>query len=172
MAYENPWLQVRENRFIDPSGRKGFFGIIERNQFAVIIPLHADGSITFVSQYRYPIAKRLLELPMGMWEDRPNASIFDLAAGELEEETGLSAKEFLFAGSFFQGAGYSDQRGSVFVAKDLSQGQTHREASENDMKTVRIAGSKLKEMVANGEIECMVTLSALMSACARGLLKL
>ncbi|QCE33328.1 NUDIX hydrolase [Acetobacteraceae bacterium] len=170
LAYKNPWLQVTEKRFVDPTGRKGFYGILERDQFAVIIPLHADGRITFIRQYRYPVAQTLLELPMGMWEARPDADILDLARGELEEETGLRAKEMLFAGSFFQGAGYSDQRGSVFLAKGLIQGQPHREASENDMCTVEIEGQEIKGMIARGQFECMVTLSALMTAHARGLL--
>lgn len=170
IAYKNRWLQIRENHFQDPTGRKGFYGIIERNQFAVIIPLHDNGNVTFIRQYRYPVAKPMLELPMGMWEDTPEADILDLARGELEEETGLRAKELIFAGSFFQGAGYSDQRGSVFLAKGLVQGKPHREASENDMESVAIEGKKIKAMIANGTFECMVTLSALMSAHARGLL--
>lgn len=170
LAYKNPWLQVTEKRFLDPTGREGFYGIIERDQFAVIIPLHEDGRITFIRQYRYPVARRLLELPMGMWEDRPEADILDLARGELEEETGLRAKELIFAGSFFQGAGYSDQRGSVFLARGLTQGKPRREASENDMRNIEIDSRQIKEMIASGQFECMVTLSALMTAYARGLL--
>lgn len=83
IAYENPWTRVREDIICRPNGEKGLYGVIERGQFSVIFPLGLtpDGkpTVTLVNQYRYPVQKRLWELPMGMWESRPDALPVELA---------------------------------------------------------------------------------------------
>src|SRR4026209_1876788 len=57
---------------------------------AVIVPVHDDGTVVFVRQYRHPAVRYLLEVPAGTLADgeRPEAG----AARELEEELGLVAE--------------------------------------------------------------------------------
>ncbi|OUJ10618.1 NUDIX hydrolase [Acetobacter sp. DsW_059] len=164
IAYENPWTRVREDIIRRPDGKDGLYGVVERGQFAVICPLGRtkDGkpTLTLVNQYRYPVGERLWEFPMGMWETRPDAKPEDLAAGELKEETGLIAGRMLYAGPVYQGAGYSTQKGHIYLATELSQDVAEREQTEQDMLCTTLPLEKFEDMISNNEILCMVTLAA------------
>ena len=90
IAYENRWLRVREDIIRRADGSDGLYGVVERSEFVVVVALQ-DGALTLVEQFRYPVRRRLWELPMGMWEERPSTAPEALAAAELREETGLIA---------------------------------------------------------------------------------
>ena len=127
IAYENRWLRVREDTVRRADGSQGLYGVVERREFVVVVPWQ-DGCVTMVEQYRYPIGRRLWELPMGSCE--PGMSPLETARTELREETGLVADSLAFICTVYQGAGYSDQAGHIFLATGLQPGPTAREASE------------------------------------------
>ncbi|MDI2112952.1 NUDIX domain-containing protein [Commensalibacter nepenthis] len=163
IAYENRWLKIREDIIKYPNDLDGMFGVVERNEFAVILPLSIENNektVTLIRQYRYPVGEFMWELPMGMWELKPDATPEMIAVGELEEETGLRAKNMIHAGSFYQGAGYSTQKGHVFLATDLTQHTTNREATEQNMTCHSVPLVQFESMIETGEVTCMVTIAA------------
>ncbi|HEY0422561.1 MAG TPA: NUDIX hydrolase [Rhodopila sp.] len=159
IAYENRWTRVREDRIRRPDGSDGLYGVVERSDFVVIVPWH-DGRLTLVEQYRYPVRARMWEFPMGMWEQAPGTDPGMLAAGELREETGLIAGRMTLAGEIFQGPGYCNQRGHIFLATDLTQGETDRELSEQDMIARTFALAEFEAMVREGLVREAMTISA------------
>ncbi len=164
-AYENRWLRVREDIIRRPDGVPGLYGVIVRDDFVVVAAL-GDGTgpgrtLTLVQQYRYPVGQRLWELPMGMWEERPGAAPEEIAAGELTEETGLVAAHLERVATLFQGAGYSNQKGHVFVATGLHATATDREATEQDMVAHAFPLAEVEAMIGDGRIACMVTVAAI-----------
>ena len=64
IAYENRWLRLREDTVRRSDGSEGLYGVVERRHFAIVAPWQ-DGCLTLVEQYRYPIGRRIWELPMG-----------------------------------------------------------------------------------------------------------
>ncbi|EFG85843.1 NUDIX hydrolase [Novacetimonas hansenii] len=163
LAYENPWTRVREDIIIRPNGRKGLYGVVERGDFVVILPLWEENGkrfVTLVQQYRYPIKQRMWELPMGMWETRPDASAQDVAHGELREETGLVAENMRDAGLMYQGAGYTTQKGRAYLATGLTQGPHAREETEEDITCHKVRLEEMEAMIRDGRITCMVTIAA------------
>jgi len=163
IAYANPWTALREDIIRRPDGQQGLYGVVERGEFVVILPIGTgpDGpTITLVRQFRYPVGETLWELPMGMWETRPDATPEQVAAGELREETGLVASRMEPVGAMYQGAGYSNQKGHVYVATGLVAGPTAREATEADMTSTTMPLAAFEAMIARGEILCMVSLAA------------
>ena len=169
IAYENRWLRLREDVIRRPDGSDGLYGVVERDVFVVVAPLWEDRSVTLVEQFRYPVGRRMWELPMGMWEARAQAMPAQVALGELAEETGLVAGALAHVGTLFQGAGYSNQKGHLFVATSLTQGPTRREASEGDMVARRFPLAEAEAMIADGRIACMVTVAAFGLLRVRGL---
>jgi len=135
----------------------------------VIVPFQ-DGRLTLVEQYRYPVEARIWEFPMGMWEHAPNTDPAVVAAGELREETGLSAGSMLHAGEIFQGPGYCTQRGHIFLATDLTQGTAEREASEQDMICRNFSVAEFESMVRDGTVREAMTISAFGLLRLKGLL--
>jgi len=169
IAYENRWLRVREDTFRRPDGSEGLYGVVERSDFVVVVPWH-DGRITLVEQYRYPVGERMWELPMGMWEQAPGADPATVAAGELREETGLVAETMTYAGHIFQGAGYCNQRGHIFLATGLTQGPHSREASEQDLICRGFPLAEVEEMMRSGILRDAISIAALGLLRLKGLL--
>jgi ADP-ribose pyrophosphatase len=159
IAYENPWTRVREDIIRRRDGSQGLYGVVERSDFVVVVPLQ-DGRITLVEQYRYPVRTRLWEFPMGMWEHAPGTDPNLLAAAELREETGLVARDMTYAGEMFQGAGYSTQRGHIFLATGLTQDTPQREASEQDLICRSFALAEMEEMIRGGTIRDAMSIAA------------
>ncbi len=165
IAYENRWLRVREDVIRRPDGADGLYGVIVRGDFVVVAALGdghgAERTLTLVQQYRYPVGQRMWELPMGMWEDRPDAAPEEIARGELAEETGLAAARLERVATLFQAAGYSNQKGHVFVATGLRPTATDREATEQDMVASTVPLREVEAMIGDGRISCMVTVAAI-----------
>lgn len=161
IAYENRWLRLREDIIRRPDGSDGLYGVVERDDFVVVVALGEDRSVTLVEQFRYPVGQRLWELPMGMWEERPDATPGDIAAGELAEETGLIAGTMTHVATLFQGPGYSNQKGHLFLATGLTGATHNREASEQDMIACTFPLAEVEAMIRDGGITCMVTIAAI-----------
>jgi hypothetical protein len=159
IAYENPWTRVREDRFRLAGGSDGLYGVVERADFVVIVPLQ-DGRVTLVEQFRYPVGERVWEFPMGTREQAPGTDPAVLAAAELREETGLIATQMTHAGTIFQGPGYCNQRGHIFLAKGLTQGEHAREATEQDMICRSVALADFEAMISDGTVREAMTISA------------
>ena len=51
-----------------PSGAETLREVVRHKGAAVVLPLHADGRVVMVRQYRYPSDEVLLELPAGTIE--------------------------------------------------------------------------------------------------------
>ena len=98
---------------------------------------------------------------MGMWEERPDATPAQIAGGELAEETGLVAATMIRVATLFQGAGYSNQKGHLFLATDLSATETDRETSEQDMVARAFPLAEVEAMIGDGRISCMVTIASI-----------
>ena len=67
VAYENPWMRVREDVFVQPDGTEGTYGVVEKSDFSVVIAEQPDGRFYLVEQFRYPLGRRAWEFPMGTW---------------------------------------------------------------------------------------------------------
>jgi 8-oxo-dGTP pyrophosphatase MutT (NUDIX family) len=159
IAYENRWTRVREDQIRHPDGSLGLYGVVERSDFVVVVPWQ-NGRLTLVEQYRYPVGARFWEFPMGMWEQAPGTDPAILAAGELREETGLVAARMIYGGEIFQGPGYCNQRGHIFLATGLTQGATQREPSEQDMICRDFALADFERMIGDGTMREAMTISA------------
>ncbi len=165
--YENRWLRLREDRVRRLDGSEGIYSVLERAEFAVICPVQ-DGLIHLVEQFRYPIGRRGWEFPMGTWEFRADVDPRDLAAGELREETGLSAGTLTEIGRVFQAPGYSDQAGRVFFATDLTEGDSTPEPEEQDMIRGRFTLAEFERMIREGVVQDVITISAFAIARLKG----
>ena len=159
-VYRNAWMRVREDdvRFAD--GSEGIYGVVEKPDFALIVPVHADGRLQLVEQFRYPVGARYWEFPQGAW-DAEDGAPEDIARRELEEETGLRAGRITHAGRLFEAYGFCDQAFHIFLAEDLSPGTAQRDAQELDMRTDRFELGTVKAMIASGTIADAPSIAAL-----------
>ena len=168
-VYKNKWLTVREDKIVRTSGKEGIYGVVEKPDFAIILPVHKD-TIYLVEQYRYTIGSRQLELPQGAWEDNPKADPCELAKGELKEETGMLADEMIYVGFQYLAYGFCNQGYHIYLAKGLTQGKQSLDVEEEDLKIVPMPLQKFHEKVVGGEIKDASTCNAYGIAKLKGLL--
>lgn len=159
LVYENRWMRVREDAIRRRDGSSGIYGVIEKDDFVVVVPVHHDGSITLVQQYRYPVGARFWEFCQGMWGG-PDADPREAAAHELAEETGLVSAMMIHAGYLYEGYGTMDQGFHVFLALDLSEGPARPEHEEQDLVSRRVPRAELDRMMRETEIKDSVSVAA------------
>jgi ADP-ribose pyrophosphatase len=131
---------------------------------AVIVPVHDDGTVVLVRQYRHPAVRYLLELPAGTLADgeRPEAG----AARELEEELGLVAERLDKLTEFFVSPGFLEEKMWIYLATTLSEGKPQPDEDEV-LEVVRLPIDDALEMIATGEIQDAKTIIGLMLAAPR-----
>ncbi len=159
IVYQNKWMRVREDKIERPSGAKGIYSVVEKPDFAIIIPV-IDNQLVLVEQFRYPIQKRSLEFPQGACESQPNIKPEDLARLELKEETGFTAKQITHIGKQALAIGFSDQFYNIFFATDLQHGETELDPEEEGLTTHHVSFDEFEAMIENGDILDATTTTA------------
>jgi len=158
-AYRNPWIRVREDTVELADGTTGIYGVVERPDFALVLPVEGDG-FWLVEQYRYPLGRRSWEFPQGTWGQGSDGSAEDLARAELAEETGLRAGRLEHLGRLDLAPGLMTQLFDVWVATDLTPGPTAREATESDMRQAFVTTAELRQMIRDGRFTDSPSLAA------------
>ena len=169
VVYQNKWMTLREDRIARESGNEGIYSVVEKPDFAIVIAVE-DGLVHMVEQYRYPIGERQLEFPQGAWEENPDADPQVLAAGELQEETGLIAKRWDYVGYQYLAYGLCDQGYHIFVARDLTMTQKNLDPEEEGLLSKTISVKELEAKIVAGEIKDATTCNAFGLARLKGLL--
>ena len=150
-VYANAWMSVREDGIRRVDGTTGIYGVVDKPDYALVIPLDGE-RLRLVEQFRYPLGIRRWEFPQGTAPERADSDPLELAARELREETGLRAGRMLQLGLLDVAPGMSSQRGRVFLATELSDGEAEREHEEQDMRTAWFPRAEVEAMIASGEI--------------------
>ena len=123
LIYDNPWITVYEDQVINPGGGRNIYGNVHfKGKAIAIVPLDDDGNTWIVGQDRYTLGEYSWEVPMGA-SDAGEEPI-DTAHRELKEETGLSAGQMTQVMRMHTSNSITDEEGFVFVARDLSEGDT------------------------------------------------
>ena len=157
-VYRNPWLSVREDEILRSDGKRGFYGVVDKDDCAIILPID-HGRVWLVEQFRYTIQERALELPQGGWEmqvENPE----ELARGELKEELGLEAKEMTYLGTLWIAYGFANQKQHVFLGTGLTPTDKEPDPEEHDLVARSVPVEEFEEMMLSGVIRDNCTLSA------------
>ncbi len=161
-VYRNPWTSVREDVIERANGQRGIYGVVDKDPATIIVSVEhtADGDFLYlVEQFRYTVQETLMEFPQGGWE-RPDVDPEELARGELREETGLTAGRMTQIGSLWIAYGVMRQRHHIFLAEELSHGETERDPEEHDMVVHRVPVPEFERMLLDGRVQDNCTAAA------------
>ncbi len=151
-------MTVREDDVLFPNNHKGIYGVVEKDDFVLIVPF--DGiHFILVKQYRYPIKQYSWEFPQGKHEDGSHIDPEKLAKLELKEETGVTAKSIKKIGFFHEAPGYANQGFSLFLAQGLDFKKQALEDTE-DIQYGKFTVTQFENMILNSEITDAPTISA------------
>ena len=169
VVYQNKWMKIREDVIKRQSGAEGIYSVMEKPDFTVIIPVDGE-SMYMVEQFRYPVGQRHIEFPQGTWEEEKDIDPKELAAGELQEETGLVAKDWTYVGYQYLAYGFCNQGYHIWLAQDLTMTEQNLDPEEEGLTCHRLAISGLDDKILSGEILDSTTCNAIGLARLKGLI--
>jgi ADP-ribose pyrophosphatase len=117
-----PIFHVTLDRAIDPGGFEIKRAIVKHGGSAVMMPVDHRGRILLVRQYRLPAQGYLWELPAGRVDE--GETFLQAARRELKEETGYTAKSWKKIATFFPSPGFLAEKMTIFLATDLTAGES------------------------------------------------
>lgn len=159
-VFENDWMQVLEDRVINPGGGENLYGHVHFKNIAVaIVALDDAGNTWLVGQDRYTLGEYSWELPMGgaPLEEPP----LEAAKRELKEETGIRAANWQELMRLHPSNSITDELGIAYVATGLSFGETQFEETE-DLGIRKLPLSEAVDMVLDGKITDAISAAALL----------
>lgn len=115
-----------------------------------IVAIDDDDKVVLVRQWRHAVGRALWELPAGTRDaDETPART---AERELAEETGLRASKITPLATAPLTPGYSTEVMHFFLAVDLTEGPTNRDADER-MDVQRFDHEGIESLVSRGEVD-------------------
>lgn len=141
-----------------PNGMTVELEVVRHPGASAIVPLHDDGRVVMIRQYRHAAGGMIYEVPAGRLNAGEDPR--DCARRELREETGLLAERIDRLGAIFTTPGFTDEKIHLFVARGLkSVGQQldHDEVIE----VIERPLPDLMQMIRRGEIIDGKTICAL-----------
>lgn len=166
-VYDGHVMRVVVGTFEGPDGDTFTRDVIRHPGAVAVLPLHDDGTVTLVRQYRAPIDEHLLEIPAGIRDvdDEPTQTT---AARELAEEVGLEAERYEHLVAFHNAPGMSDEVVHVYLATGLHEIDASAQGPEEEAMTVeRHHLDELAAMIADGRLTDAKTVMAVALVRAR-----
>ena len=121
LILDGNFLKVRRDLVRLPDGSQATREYVVHPGAVMIIAQLDDGRLVMERQYRYPVARVMIEFPAGKLD--PGESSLACAQRELLEETGYSAREWSRAGQLHTVIAYSTEFIDVWFARGLTLGE-------------------------------------------------
>ncbi|MBQ3269023.1 MAG: NUDIX hydrolase [Clostridia bacterium] len=145
-----------------PNGKLAAREIARHVGASAVVPVDENGNVWLVKQFRAPIDRVLLEIPAGKLDSKDEDRLL-AAKRELREETGLTAGSWTHLTDLFTTPGFSDERISLYLARDLSYGESHPDEDEF-LNVVRVPLAQLVADIMAGEVNDAKTVCAVLMA--------
>ena len=151
VVYQDSWIRLRQDRIERRDGSRGTYAVVEKADFALVIPAENDG-FHLVEEYRYPIARRSWSFPRAAGPAAPPAPPPTSPAWNWARRPGCGPRELTPLGYLHCSHGTTDQGFHIFLATSLKPGEPDREAEEQDMRQQWVPRAQFEDLVRNGAI--------------------
>ena len=152
-VYTGRVINVDIDRVRFPNGSDGELEMVRHPGASAVVPFlsavdTADPQILLIKQYRYAADDFIYEIPAGKLDG--NEDPLACARRELLEETGCTAQKIEHLCTFYTTPGFTDERIHVFMATDLTRGDTAHEPDEfMSLETVTLSAAL--QLIQKGE---------------------
>lgn len=151
IAYQSPYLTVREDTVITPGGSEGLYSIVESKPGVLIVAQTNTDEIYLIESFRYPLQAWRWEIPGGGIDEGDSA--LEAAQKELAEELGLQADTWEQLGDMYpSNNGPLNDHNLVFLARGLHPVQKHHETGEAIRPPKAVPWQEVARMVQTGEL--------------------
>lgn len=157
--FDGPYISMREDTVEWEGERSIKRAVVECGGSVVIAPLDDGGGVLLVRQHRYPLGKRLLELPAGGIHS--GETPIEAAQRELREEAGVAAGRLERLGGFYGAPGFCDEFLHFFVARELRVDPLPSDDDE-EIEVVRTPLGQVDELIRSAGIEDAKSIAGLL----------
>jgi len=147
--FKGKLLHVVRDEVILPNGETSIREGIKHPGAVVVIPFLDDQTLIMERQYRYYPDEIFYELPAGKTD--PGEDFLTTGKRELLEETGYTAKDWIFISHLYPAIGYADEKMAVYAARGLELKEENPDADEF-LEIVEMPLKQAMEMLRRGEI--------------------
>jgi len=156
---ENRIFTLKTRTHISPrTGREHDFYVLEAGDWVNVVPLTPEGQVLLVRQFRHATREVTIEIPGGLIEDGQTPE--EAAARELLEETGYSASELIYLGRVRPNPAILTNWCYTFLARDVFRVSQIQTDETEELELVKLGLDRISEMIASGEIDHALVLSA------------
>lgn len=153
------FLEVRRDDVRLPDGASATREYVVHPGAVMIVPLLDDGRLVLERQFRYPVARVLLEFPAGKID--AGEATLACAQRELLEETGYRAREWACAGVLHNAPAYSTEGIEIWFARGLQAGTQQLDTGEF-LELALMHEEEVEACVARGELTDVKTIIGLL----------
>ena len=162
VAYENPWMRVREDVAEMPNGRPTIYGVIECGECVGVLPFIDDDHVILVRQYRYVFGEsERWEMPTG--GVKPGETLEDAARRECREEIGCQVGTLEKVSTYFTNKSILHEVGHLYIGRGLTQVQAIPDETEF-LEIAVFPFAQVCRMVADSEIRDGMTVITVLHA--------
>ena len=133
-----------------PNGKTAPREVARHIGASAVLPIDDRGNVLLVRQYRAPIDRVTMEIPAGKLDFKGEDRL-EAAKRELREETGFTAGSWTHLTDTYTTPGFSSERISLYLARDLQAGESHPDEDEF-LNLVRMPFRDALDMVMRGEL--------------------
>ena len=151
LIHGEDWFSFAVAEFEGPVGERINRYIFHHPGAVGVVPIE-DENIVLVRQYRPALEKEMLEIPAGKLDiegEEPEKA----ARRELIEEAGLDASNLQELCSFYNSAGFSDEKTVIYLATEMTRVEKMAASVEEQyMTTEKVPLEDVHELIASGYI--------------------
>lgn len=145
---ESTMFTLTEDDVVLQDGTEKTYTMLDLPDFAGILPVF-DEKLILIENYRYPIDKKVIELPAGFIDEGESPE--EAAERELEEETGFVLKDCQKLCEYYPVASLNDQKAHLYVGSAEKGGCINHDTGEDiDIRPLSI--EKAYSMLNDNEI--------------------
>lgn len=158
-VYKGPVFSIESGTVREPGGVRARRDIIRHSGSVAVLPVHEDGRVMLIRQYRCAYEKILIELPAGRI-DRGETPL-SAAKRELREEVGLGARKWERLLRILPSPGFCDETVTIYRATGFFASAAEPDPDER-IEIRDLPLSAALDLVATGKIEDGKTVVALL----------
>jgi 8-oxo-dGTP pyrophosphatase MutT (NUDIX family) len=164
-VYVGKILALRADEVRMPGGAHARREVVEHHGAVAVVALDEQDQVVLIHQYRYPLGRRLWELPAGLL-DVSGEEPLRTAQRELAEEAGLAARDWSVLVDVATSPGFTDESVRVFLATGLTDVPRPEPVGDEEADLVirRFPLGEAVQMVLSGEVVNAPAVAGLLAA--------